>query len=367
MAKVHLTDLSVRALQGSSGYVSYMDTRTPGFGVRVGLRSKTWIIVRGKNRERVTIGRYPDLSLSDARVEAKRLLSAAPEPRTVSMTFANARTKYLEQNFKGSKSRWPYLVARLLTSHFKALDGTQLAKISDEDIQDALNELADRPSEQLHAFRAIRALFKWSCRPPRRWLRHSPMEGYEAPGTQRKGTRTLTDDELKAVWNATGEGSRQVFRLLILWGTRNTETTGLARAWSSDEVLTIPSTSTKNGRDHGIPLLPLAKAILDGRPDAGPYFFQGRYSNEESLTAGALNRMKREIQEETGTSGWQIRDIRRTFRSNMARLKVPREICEVLINHAPPVLDEIYDRYDRLEEKREALAKYEDFLIKLLA
>lgn len=122
-------------------------------------------------------------------------------------------------------------------------------------------------------------------------------------------------------------------------------------------MLTIPGASTKNGRDHGIPILPLAQAVLDARPEAGPFFFQGRYSNDESLTAGALNRMRNEIQEATGTSGWQIRDIRRTFRSNMARLKVPCDLCEVLINHAPPVLDEIYDRYDRLDEKREALAK----------
>jgi len=107
--------------------------------------------------------------------------------------------------------------------------------------------------------------------------------------------------------------------------------------------------------------------VLDARPQAGSYYFQGRYTNEANLTAGALNRMKREIQEETGTKDWQIRDIRRTFRSNMARLKVPREVCEVLINHAPPVLDEIYDRYDRVEEKREALEKYEAFIAGLLA
>lgn len=51
----------------------------------------------------------------------------------------------------------------------------------------------------------------------------------------------------------------------------------------------------------------------------------------------------------------------------MARLKVSRDVSEVLINHAPPVLDDIYDRYDRLDEKREALAKYETALIWLLA
>jgi hypothetical protein len=51
----------------------------------------------------------------------------------------------------------------------------------------------------------------------------------------------------------------------------------------------------------------------------------------------------------------------------MARLRVPRDVCEALINHAPPVLDEIYDRYDRLEEKRDALRRYEHFMVWLLA
>jgi integrase len=366
MAKAHLTDLSVKALKGTDRYVSYMDTKTRGFGVRVGLNSKTWIVVRGRNRERLTVGRYPDLSLSDARAEAKRLLSSEPVAKPILMTFAEARELYLVEHFRGSTTRWPYLVRRMLTRHFKALDSKQLSAITDVDIKRELDKIAHTPGEQLHAFRSIRACFKWCTRPPRRFVRHSPMEGYEAPSRQRKGTRILSDDELKAVWNAAGDGSRSVFRLLILWGTRNAETVGIERKWAKDGVLIIPGASTKNGRDHGIPLLPLAQSVLDARPDAGPYFFQGRYSFDDPLSPGSLNFMKREIQAETGTSNWQIRDIRRTFRSNMARLKVPREICEVLINHAPPVLDEIYDRYDRLEEKREALEKYEAFMLGLL-
>ena len=80
------------------------------------------------------------------------------------------------------------------------------------------------------------------------------------------------------------------------------------------------------------------------------------------MSDGAWSKIKRDIQRKSGTSGWQLRDLRRTFRSTMARLRGPRDLCEVLINHAQPVLDEIYDRYDRLEEKRDALERYENFL-----
>lgn len=367
MAQLRLTEIGVKALKATDKYVSYMDTTTRGFGIRVGLRSKTWIVIRGKSRERTSIGRYPDLSLAEARAEAKKLLSTAPEPKVVSKTWLVARGEFLEQNYANSTSRWPHIVALTFKRAFKGLDHRQLADISDTDIRKVLDKLSATPSAQLHAYRVARTFLKWCTRPPRRYIKHSPMEGYEPPGKDRKGTRTLSDDELKAVWKASGTGSRLVVRLLILWGTRNAETCAVSRNWSNEGVLTIPGEYTKNGRDHAIPLLPLAQAILDDRPDTGEHYFPGRHSNDTHLTAGALNRIKREVQEASGTKNWQLRDIRRTFRTNMARLKVPRDLCEVLINHAPEALDEIYDRYDHLDEKREALAKYEVFLSTLIS
>jgi len=363
---VHLTDLSVKALRPSEKHVTYWSDTTPGFGIRVGKRSRTWTVMRGRARERVTIGRYPDVSLSDARKEALRLLSEEPSgPPPVSKTFKAARDEFLAEHYRGVTSRWPQLVKLMLEKHFKKIEHKQLGEITDEDVSGALGKLAATPSQQLHVYRAVRTFLTWCARPPRRYLPRSPMEGYPPPGKDRKGTRILSDDELGAVWNAAGRGSRLVVRLLILWGTRNEETCSVARVWRDGDALTIPGAHTKNGRDHGIPLLPLAAAILEERPEAGDYYFPGRYGNDKPLTAGSLNRFKREIEEETGVCDWTLRDLRRTFRSNLARLKVPRDVCEVLINHAPPVLDEIYDRYDRLEEKREALAKYEAFLLQL--
>ena len=153
---------------------------------------------------------------------------------------------------------------------------------------------------------------------------------------------------------------------MILWGTRNTETASLQREWVTDEVLTIPGGHTKNGREHSIPVLPTAQSILDILEGSNRYYFAGRWGVGHRH-AGALGKLKCEVMDASGTSGWQLRDLRRTFRSNMARLKIPRDVCEVLINHAPPVLDEIYDRYDRIAEKRDALAKYEAFIEALLS
>ncbi|MDP3747074.1 MAG: integrase family protein [Phenylobacterium sp.] len=304
MARLKLTELSVKALKPTDKYVSYMDTTTPGFGVRVGLRSKTYIVVRGRARERITIGKFDEVSLAEARAEAKRLLSTAPEPKAASMTFAKAREMFLEENYQGRSPRTKYQVSRLLKLHFKALDGGQLADLTDTDVQRALNKLADRPSEQLHAYRAVRTFLRWCTRPPRRFIKHSPMEGYEPPSRDNRGSRVLSDEELVAVWNAAEVFPRSVFRLMMLWGTRNSETVCIAREWLKDGILTIPGAHVKNGRDHSIPVAPLAQHVLGGFPSGNAtHFFPGRWG-EGHMTHHALPKLKAEVMEMSGTSGW---------------------------------------------------------------
>ena len=358
MPVITLTDLTIRSLKEPG---LYLDQKTPSFGIRVGKNRKTWIVIH-PNRSKEKFGSYPDLALADARKEAKRLLSTKPEPKPSTINFEKGRDLFIEDNYKGAKPRTKKEAKRLLEKHCKDLYSKQLAELTDADIQRQLDKLADRPSEQLHTYRVLRCFLRWATRPPRRYIKHSPMEGYEAPSQDRKGTRILSDKELVRLWKGATGAFGAMVKLLILWGTRNSETAGIRRDWVVDGVLTIPGTHTKNKRDHSIPLLPMAQNILDEQPIAGSYFFPGRWDTATHFHEGSWGKPKAELVETTGVKNWQLRDIRRTFRSTLARLGVPRDLAEVLINHAPPVLDEIYDRYDRLEEKRAALQKYEAHL-----
>ena len=365
MPTVHLTDVSVKSLKPTDKYVTYFSDITPGFGIRVGKRSRTWIVMRGRSRERVKLGTYPQLSLADARKKAMQILGAEKVPaKPQPKTFRQARDQFLEEYFRDKSPRWKSQMTSHLMRHFKQLEHHKLDAIEDHEIKACLDALHRTPSEQLHAFRGLRCFMRWCVRPPQRFLKHSPMEGYPPPGKDRKGTRFLTDHELKAVWQAADTYPHNVLRLIILWGTRRTETCVIERSWVIEDVLTIPGSATKNGRDHAIPLLPIAKALLDAMPEQERYFLRSRWADTH-LSAEGLAKAQREVKERSGTSGWTLHDLRRTFRSNMARLRVTRDTCEVLINHAPKVLDEIYDRYDRLDEKREALARYEAFLSRL--
>src|SRR5665213_2842433 len=88
--RVHLTDIVVQRLQTPG---TYFDETTPGFGVRVGKNRKTWVIMRGQIRQRVRIGRYPAMSLAEARKQAKKLLTEAPT-RNPAISFATAYVHY---------------------------------------------------------------------------------------------------------------------------------------------------------------------------------------------------------------------------------------------------------------------------------
>lgn len=366
MPSIRLTDLSVKALKPSEKYITYFSDITPGFGIRVGKRSRTWIVMRGRGRERVRLGAYPELSLAEARKKAMQLLGADQEPaKPKPKFFRDARDQFLEEYFCGKSAGWKRNMAHYLTICFKKLDCHKLDEIEDYDIKVCLDALRETPSQQLHAFRGLRCFMRWCVRPPQRFIKHSPMEGYPPPGKDRKKTRILNDQELKAVWLAADTYPHNVIRLVILWGTRRLETCVIERSWVIDGVLTIPGVATKNGRDHAIPLLPVAQSLLDGMPAQEFYFLRSRWADGH-LSPEGLSKAQKEVMERSGTSDWTLHDLRRTFRSNMARLRVTRDTCEALINHAPKVLDEIYDRYDRLDEKREALELYEAFVMKLI-
>jgi hypothetical protein len=377
MPKVALTDLSVRALKAPArGQVTVWDKNSP-IGVRVSQGgSKTFILMVASGQRHV-IGRFGVLTLSEARQEAKRILAEkvlgiAKPKQTSSITFAEAVPLFIDDNYKTSKGRTRSEAKRLLERHFlPAFRKKTLPEITDQDIGKELAKISDRPSEQLHAFRVLRTFLRWCMRPPRRYITHSPLEGYDPPGKDKKGTRVLSDAELVKIWRACDCPHGDMVRLLILWGTRNGETGRLHRTWVDGNVLTIPGEFTKNHRAHAIPLLPMARSILRRQPNRGGYFFPGRLLGESFFRDGSWGKLKLEIERRSGVTNWQLRDLRRTFRSTMAKLRVRREIAEILLNHVTGAnkndLDEIYDRYDYLEEKRSALAKLEAHLTKLLA
>jgi hypothetical protein len=66
-------------------------------------------------------------------------------------------------------------------------------------------------------------------------------------------------------------------------------------------------------------------------------------------------------------TGWGLHDLRRTVRSHMPPLGVPRDVSERLLGHAQQVLDRHYDHHDYTPQVRAALEAWERRLAGIVA
>ncbi|HEY7297917.1 MAG TPA: integrase arm-type DNA-binding domain-containing protein, partial [Xanthobacteraceae bacterium] len=239
--RLTLTDLTVRQLQPPErGQKMYRDETLAGFGVRVSQAgTKTFVLVHGRDRQFTTIGRYPIISLAEARSQAKQLLAKKTlgllQPQAVS--FEEAFEQFKAQHIATKRPRTQYDYKRTLEKYFlPRLGKERLNKVSYERLMEITDRLADTPSEQAHALAVARTFFKWCARPPRRYT-PSPLDGLQLKLAKSR-KRTLTDEEIVKIWLAAEEQGYPhgtVVRLLLLTGQRRSEIGGLQRPWINEK------------------------------------------------------------------------------------------------------------------------------------
>jgi len=198
MPTVVLTDVAIKALQPPpSGQVTFFDKNLPGFGIRVSQGgTKSFVLIYGEARRRMTIGRYPLLSLAQARAGAKRILAeqtlgikAAP----LSPKFTDSLAQFLEASEAKNRQSTVAQYRRHLSRHFKFGD-TSISNITTEELLKRINRLRDTPSEQHHAYVAATVFFNWCVRS--RLIERSPLDNVPPPRKMVSRTRVLSETEL---------------------------------------------------------------------------------------------------------------------------------------------------------------------------
>ncbi|SXB95257.1 integrase [Klebsiella pneumoniae] len=56
------------------------------------------------------------------------------------------------------------------------------------------------------------------------------------------------------------------------------------------------------------------------------------------------------------------RDLRRTARSYFPALKISQEVSRKIMNHSLEGIDRVYDRYDYMDQMREALESFSSYI-----
>lgn len=358
-----LTDLTLKKLPvPPTGRVTYWDEGSP-LGVRVTKgNAKTFIVMMGSGR-RYTIGRYGEVTLAEAREAARRLRAQKTLGRILpaSASLAEARKEYLAQIDIRANTRSYY------TRNLNRLKAAKVADIAPADINRILDKLTRSSRDQ--ALASFRAFFKWCIR--RHYIEKSPCE-LMTLGKTASRVRVLSIEELKSIWEATADPAifHFIVRLLILSGQRPREIAALHTDYLAEDTINLPGSLCKNGRDHAFPIGLLSANVLSAiRPNSSGLLFPARGMPEQPFNGWSKSKAALDQALGDKVAPWQLRDIRRTFRTIHAQIGTPPHIAERLINHVSSTseIEKIYDRFTYMPEMKLAVEKYEGYLSKMVA
>jgi integrase len=383
-----LTDALVRSLKPDpERQFEVWDARISGFGLRVspsGTKSFVLLLRQQGRLRRLTLGRYPDLSLAEARskaFEAKGMAASGldPKPRQeppekkADHRFVSVVGDFIERHAKRKTRSWEQ-TRQILNREFVAILGKRdIGAVEKRDISRILEQIVERgsPSAANHAFRVVRKFFNWCLE--QGLIDASPVLGLKASARTVDRDRVLSDAELRSIWissSALRYPYGTVVKLLLLTGQRRDEVVSMR--WDELDLTTghwtIPGTRTKNGKPNEVPLSPPAVELLTATPHwVSEFVFPARGRPERSFSG--FSKSKRALDEASGVSGWRLHDLRRTLATGLARLGTDPHVVEHVLNHQTGSMSQIariYNRHAYLPEKRVALNQWADHIAGLI-
>jgi integrase len=366
-----LSDRTVAALSPpKSGQKFYTDGSIPGFGVRISQGgAKAFVLIVGEERRRITIGRYPIVSLAQAREKAKTILAqrqlgldkpVSPFFRKIADDYRRLRDKTLRT---GTVRKDDYHF-----SFFEPLNRKRIADITPHDIQ-AVFDGIQAPSTRMEAHNRFAGLIRFAQK--QGYIDNWPLKRLEISKPTFLRERVLDAADLGKVfstaraWRRAEHHFGDIIELLILTGQRRQQIGSLNRSHVDfdEETLTWPPDLMKSGRKHTIPMGPLVRAILDSRRHNGLYF-SNRFGEPYSFSNTTISLFRRDC----GFDDWRLHDLRRTLATHWQRMGIDIATTEKMLSHSAITggLVGVYQRHSYLAEMRAAVQKWEEFLQALL-
>jgi integrase len=245
---------------------------------------------------------------------------------------------------------------------YPVLGQRQIDSIKRSDVARLLDEVEDKSGARMAdmTLAVLRRVMNWHAsrsddfRSPivRGMARTKPKE--------RARERTLTDDELRAIWKVAADFEGPfgaLLRLLLLTGARRSEAASLRWSELAGTDWILPAARNKTKVDLLRPLSSSALALLEKVQKIADCDFV--FTTDGKRPIGGFSKFKVEIDKVCGVTGWTLHDLRRTARSLMSRAGVPTDHAERCLGHVITGVRATYDRHEfRAEKKRafEALA-----------
>jgi integrase len=403
MPTAKLTARSVAAITTDQVQEEFYDELLKGLVLRVGKGgTKTWVVryrANGKHR-RLTLGRYPSVTLADARDRAREAMSDAQsgeDPaadrqvmRSTDTTFSALADEVLEA--LSSKTRATThrerrrIVDTELRPHWKHRPASSITR---RDVVQLVERIEKRgaPVMANRTLAVIKLIFNTGLDREFATLEANPAARVKPTSAEAPRDRYLTGDEIKQVWSALADETaltRALFRFTLLTAQRVGSV--CAMRWSdidAADVWHIPASAFKGKRPHLVPLSAEAMFVLaEVRKLTGGegYVFPGRTEGEHRAS---INKALQGVRDRVDIAAWTAHDFRTTFRTHATRpveadhpndptgLGLIGAVADAVLGHKERTIGfAVYtaepERY-LLAEKRDALRRWGAFVATTVA
>jgi len=382
-------------------------TRKPvGDGLYIRVQKKgvaNWEVrysINGKRRfMSIAAGQYPKMPLVEAKAEAakiKQLTRTGIDPlaeriRENEETIVTVNDLFEDWYIELSKRlKHPSIPKRIYTKEIKpSIGDLRIDSINARDIRAILHKVVqtNRPAVANDTLMYCKQLFNHACKLD--LSNANPASAFkvsDAGGVGKSRDRTLSIQELGIVFQVLRNNTNIFTRdnyiavaLLVSLGIRKGEL--IAAMWQEFDLKTqlwhLPADRSKTGVAIKIPLpdsvIPWLEELYV-RACGSHYIFPSRkaskrraYISDDTLNHALAKMFGKKVDSnkqpypnllgEAGIAHFTVHDLRRTCRSLLAEVGIPRDIAERCLNHKIKGVEGIYDRYDYQSERKEALKK----------
>jgi len=408
-----LTDKQIRDAKPKNTVYRLRDTQSVvrGFGVTIapsGAKSffLSYTSPEDGRRKQISLGKYPATKLADARRlaleyrgridngtdlarEKQQVIAHNIEQRSLG-TLGDLLELYitdLEEDGKRSAKEVKRIKGKDVPS-FLLLRPAHL--VSRDDILDILATIAQRGakvhSDNVRAYlRAAfelgihaRSMTRWRGKAPRFSIEHNPVATIKRTLSRKpKGQRILSEAEVRKLWstNLLTPQMHLAMKFILASGQRVEEV--LHATWDEFDfgkrLWTIPGERRKTrGKTSEPHLVPLAELHIQILKDIEKTIHDPRFLFPARGTGGprrydSLTKSVTVFVKNSGMPSFSARDLRRTFKTLAGSMGIPLEMRNRLQGHALVDVGSVYyDRFDYLDQKREAMEEWASCLGKII-
>ena len=408
-----LTDKQIRDAKPKNTVYRLRDTQSVvrGFGLTIapsGAKSffLSYTSPEDGRRKQISLGKYPATKLADARRlaleyrgridngtdlarEKQQVIAHNIEQRSLG-TLGDLLELYiadLEEDGKRSAKEVKRIKGKDVPS-FLLLRPAHL--VSRDDILDILAAIAQRGakvhSDNVRAYlRAAfelgihaRSMTRWRGKAPRFSIEHNPVATIKRTLSRKpKGQRVLSQAEVRELWstNLLTPQMHLAMKFILASGQRVEEV--LHATWDEFDfgkrLWTIPGERRKTrGKTSEPHLVPLAELHIQILKDIEKTIHDPRFLFPARGTGGprrydSLTKSVTVFVKNSGMPSFSARDLRRTFKTLAGSMGIPLEMRNRLQGHALVDVGSVYyDRFDYLDQKREAMEEWASCLGKII-